>query len=1440
MSSSDATLTTATSTRRAAAADGKPQVHQMFHAAAARHAASPAIVSARGTLSYRQLAARALAIGQQVRAQGAEPNTLIGLWLDDSADVVAAMFGVLQAGCAFVPLDPTEPRTRLGRQLAEVGVGTLVTDRTLLAEIPDLVAEGRAPRVLCLGPAPAPDGIDDGRFESLRMIDPDAPVAEEAEVVRSGDALAYVVFTSGSTGRPKPIGGRLKAIDHFVRWEIDLLGVEASWRFSQLVSPAFDAFLRDALVPLCAGATLVVPPDRDLVLDGARLVEWLRDERIDLVHTVPSLMRGMVGPGVPTRGLPDLRHLLLSGEPLLPIDVERWLDHHGDSAELINLYGPSETTMVKLFYRLRPEDRDRESIPIGRPMPGARAIVVDARNQICAPGTVGEILIRTPFRSLGYLGQDERTRQVFVPNPFSDNPRDIVYRTGDLGRLLDDGDIEILGRQDQQVKIHGVRVELAEIEGLLRSADGVLDVAVIDREDTPGQRYLCAYLVAPAEVATEALHARLERELPAAMVPAIFERLAELPRTLSGKIDRRALPAPSAREGAAVAPRDAFEALVMELWHELLGTRELSVHDHFFRAGGHSLLAAQLLTRLRARTGIEVPLRALFEQPTIAGLARRLRGQAPAATDQPALTRAARDPGSPGLPLSFAQQRLWLEHQLDPYSAAYNVPVGLRLEGDPDLAALLRSLDAMVARHEVLRTTFTEVDGTPLQEIAAACPVAIRVIDLASLPEAVRDAEVLALAATTARQPFDLGRGPLWRARLLRLGERSHVALFTLHHIVSDGWSAGVLVGELSALYGAQGDPAQANLPVLSVQYADFAVWQRAWLEGDVLQRELSHWERVLAGSLPALSLDLAAPRPARWSGRGAHLQWSLPADVARGLREIALQHDVTLFMTLAAALLALLHQHSGDTDIVIGTEIANRTEVELEPLIGFFVNMLVLRGDLEGNPSVGELLGRVRSAALDAYAHQHLPFDRLVEHMRPDRKGGRTPFFDVVLVLDNAHTPTLELPGLTLSALVVDELTAKFDLLLDVFESEGTLHGVWVYSTDRFDRPAIDRLTVNFTALLARLTNDPTQTLDALTGRAHPERRKSMASSDTTPSFSSFLDVEPEAVRISVEELVHRRTLDPENQLPLVIEPASEAVDLAEWAVQHRDQIEGDLASHGGILFRGFDVVSASGFERFAGAACRSLYGAYGDLPPEQEGEKLYQSTPYPPERSILFHNESSQLDCWPLKQSFFCVQPSREGGETPILDCREVYRRLDPEIRDRFERLQLMYIRTFAPGLDVPWQEFFHSDDRNEVEALCARAGTEIEWTADGLRTRRVSPAVLSHPKTGEKVFFNQIQLFHPFCLGDDVRASMGELFDEEQLPRNVRFGDGSAIPDEVMAEIGDLYDELAVAFSWQQGDILLVDNMLTAHSRRPFVGPRKIVVAMGDMVSLADLDA
>ncbi|HVR96168.1 MAG TPA: amino acid adenylation domain-containing protein [Thermoanaerobaculia bacterium] len=1037
-------------------------IHRMFQQAAEQFGDRTAIETPGRRTTYRELRERANGLAAALLDAGAGPGSLVGLLTDRTEDVAAGILGVLQAGCAFVPLDRAFPAARLESVVAEAQPRYWLASPDQRALAAQLGAETVIP---------------------LDVSSGDGPRAEQAPNVPEADpdSLCYVYFTSGSTGRPKGIAGRLKGIDHFIRWEVEAFGIDDSCRVSQLTSPAFDAVLRDLFVPLVTGGTLCAPADREVVLDGARLVDWIDRERLTLIHCTPSVFRSLLRQDLTADRFPALRHVLLAGEPLLPADVRRWTAVFGDRIELVNFYGPSETTMIKLFYRVRPEDGEARTIPVGQPLPGARVIVLDEEGNPCPPGRVGEIVIRTPYRSLGYFNQPELTAAVFVQNPFSDKPDDLIYRTGDLGRLREDGNLEYLGRRDQQIKLRGVRVEIAPIEEALRSLPGVQDAAVIDRTDPQGDKFLCAYLVLDGDLDADHIRGELAARLPGAMVPSAFVRVETMPRTVTGKLDRRALPDPAKMAGRRsadqVPPRNPVERKLAGLFSELLGVPDVGIRESFFALGGHSLVAAQLLARIRAELGVEVPLGRIFQAATVEALAAEVSLlEARGAAEE----EIHPHPEADSYPLSFAQQRLWLTDQMEEETSFYNLAAALRLRGPLDVPVLRRALDEVVRRHESLRTVFAAERGQPRQVVRPPEPIPLEVVDLSGAPEE----EAGRLVREVTHRPFDLAAGPLLRCALLRLGPEDHVMACAVHHIVADDWSLRLLFHEVAVAYQALSRGEAPDLPALPIQYRDFASWQRERLRDEALAERLAWWHGRLAGAPVFLKVPSDMPRPAVQGFRGALEVWELPAELVGALRERSLAGGGGLFPVFLTAFQILLGVRARQDDFVIASPVGYRDRREIERLIGFFVNTLLLRADLSGEPTLDGLLARARRHVLEAYAHRDVPLDRVIEELAPERTLSYTPFLQAGLnFLDSLDSaPDAEGPAdLELSPFELEPEVSPFELNLILVRTRRSYEARLQYRTDLFTRATIAAMLGEFGRILQQLAERPEQSLAAV-----------------------------------------------------------------------------------------------------------------------------------------------------------------------------------------------------------------------------------------------------------------------------------------------------------------------------------------------------------------------
>ena len=1386
-------------------------IHQLFEAQVEKTPDAIAVVFENQQLTYRELNTRANELAHYLQKLGVGAEVLVGICVEPSLDMLIALLATLKAGGVYIPLDPTYPQERLAFMLKDSQIPVLLTQQHLLKTLPPNYAQ-----VICL----------DSDWENI--------AAHQQNPVDSNinaSNLSYTIYTSGSTGKPKGVQITHRSVVNFLTAMQQKLQLTNIDNLLSVTTLSFDIAVLEIFLPLTTGAKLILV-SREVATDGIQLLQQLNNSAASVMQATPATWRMLLDAG--WEGNSQLK--ILCGGEALPQNLASQLCQR--AASVWNLYGPTETTIWSTIHQV---DEREAFVPIGRPIANTQIYILDKHLQPVPVGVPGELYIGGAGLARRYFNQPELTQEKFIPNPFTSDSESRIYKTGDLARYLPNGEIEYLGRIDYQVKLRGFRIELGEIEAVLEQHPAIRQCVAMVREDVPGNQRLVAYLVAE-NISTDELRQYLRQKLPEYMIPSAFVFLDSLPLTPNGKVNRRALPAPENTSwelaSTFVASRHPVEEVLAGIWTQVLGISQVGIHDNFFEQGGHSLLATQVISRIRKTFGVDISLQRLFEFPTIAELAKNIQEASHQGVS--AITPVPRDGN---LPLSFAQARLWLLEQLNPDSGIYNMPAKVCLVGELNVAVLEQSINEIIRRHEVLRTSFTSVDGQPLQVIVPQVQIKIPVVDLQELPKAEQEAEIRHLSIKDFQLAFDFTQAPLLRCTLLQLGEQEHILLFTIHHIVFDGWSKGILIREIAALYTAFAVGEPSPLPALPIQYADFAVWQRQHLQGERREALLSYWKQQLA-NLPVLQLPTTHPRAEVKTNRSASHSFVIPASVVQEVRSLSQKAGVTLFMTLLASFKILLQRYCNQDDIVVGTDVANRNQAEIEQLIGFFINLLVLRTDLSGNPTFLELLQRVRTQTLAAYAHQDLPFDELVRELQPERHLSNTvPLFQVLFVLQNTPTSALQLPGITLNLLELEGRNARFDLALFLTETEQGIEGKWQYNADLFAPDTIILLTNHWQTLINSIVAQPQSRINTLEMLTEAEKAQQTMQQQERKAAKrqKFMAIAPKAVSLSVEQLIKTNYLQEGQKFPLVIQPNSAEVDLMSWAENNREYLETELFKHGAILFRGFNVKLVSEFENFAQTICPNLFAEYGDLPRTGEGGKVYGSTPYPADKAILFHNESSHLHCFPLKIWFYCVQPAAEGGETPIVDCRQAYQLLSPQLREKLATKQLMYVRNFAEGLDVSWQKFFQTTDKKEVENYCRQAGIEFEWYTDnGLVTRQIRPALAVHPKTGESIFFNQIQLHHISYLDTDVRESLLSIFGESKLPRNVYFGDDTPITEEEIAEINAVYQRSQTSFPWQKGDIIMLDNMLTAHGRNPFVGQRKIVVAMAEMTNGTDINS
>ncbi|TCP59316.1 amino acid adenylation domain-containing protein [Tumebacillus sp. BK434] len=1012
-------------------------LHHLFEEQAARTPDLIAAVYGEQELTYRELERRSNQLAHHLQAMGVGPDTPVGVCVERSLELVVALVGVLKAGGAFVPVDTEAPQDRIGQLLEEAQAEVCLTQSHLMSGLPE-----ERSRYVCL----------DSDWAEIATHPADKPHSAVQP-----HHLVSIYYTSGSTGKPKGVANEHRGWVNRMIWNQKEHGLQAGETVLQKTTLTFDDSAVEFFWPLMTGGRIALL-EPGLHRDPKAILEAAVQTQAVLIQFVPSVLRLFLEAVTPEdeQRLSALRSAVSSGEALRP-ELWQLFQERLPGRKLYNLCGATEVSIDSTVHLCTADDLHGEIVSIGKPFANNTLYILDANRQPVPVGVIGEIYYGGVGLARGYWNRPDLTEQAFLPNPFEPGTR--LYKTGDRAYFRPDGAVQFLGRNDDQVKIRGVRVEPGEVEVVLAAHPSVAHTVVMAREDAPGEKRLVAYVVANAATPPTSgdLRRYLKDKLPEYMVPSIFVLIETMPLTPNGKVDRQALPAPEPDQidrAAYVKPGTEAEQKVAAIYADVLNAERVGAQDHFFELGGHSLMAAQVIARLHDAFGIRIPLRTLFEAPAVAELAMRIEElQGEEGAQQILLPEIRKAPRNEPVPLSFAQQRLWLLDALLEEGHAYNIPFAIRLEGELDVQALERAVSELIGRHEVLRTSFDVQDGQPVQVIGPALPYALT-------PQVVGEEEIAGIVQEEEQHLFDLRTGPLVRFRLLQTGRQEHVLLFNIHHIISDGWSSGVMVREVSALYRAFANEALSPLADLPVQYADYAVWQKEWLAAGVLDDQLSYWKQRLGGELTVLQLPTDHPRPARQTHRGATVSFALSEKLTAGLKELSRRHDATLYMTLLAAFQTLLHRWSGQSDIVVGTPVAGRNKRELEELIGFFVNTLVMRTDLSGNPAVGELLSRVRKTALGAFAHQDVPFDSLVEELQPERDMSLSPLFQVMFVLQNTPMPKQELAGVRVSPVQIAPTIAKFDLTLTMEERGRALVGSFEYNSDLFEAATIQRMT--------------------------------------------------------------------------------------------------------------------------------------------------------------------------------------------------------------------------------------------------------------------------------------------------------------------------------------------------------------------------------------------
>jgi amino acid adenylation domain-containing protein len=1022
------------------------------------------------SITYGEIDRRANGVANWILNKGIKKGSLIGILTGDRLEFILAIIGILRAGCVFVPLDTNNPVDRLCVLINTVGLRYIFCDKTNFDKFtPGLVANTLKEPVEFI--------VGAGSYLNEEI----AGNVNKPLVTYRGDDPVYVYFTSGTSRMPKAVLGKNIGLLHFIAWEIDTFGIDETFRVSQFTTTGFDAFLRDLFVPLFSGGTLCIPDD-GIMSNGAEFIDWIDKAAIDVIHCVPSVFR-LIDTTLLTPGhFKKLKYIMLSGERIDVSNLVNWYNIFDRRIQLVNFYGPTETTMIKSYYMIQKSDVEKENIPIGKPIRGTRLIVCNEKMEMCDELIKGEIYIRTPYMTLGYCNDIDLNKERFIKNPFTGKPGDILYKTGDIGRFLLDGNIEFLGRVDRQVKIRGVRIELEEIENLVIKNAAVKEAVVLKKE-TPGHDdFLCAYVTRyetnrqDENLFSDDLMAGLKKILPDYMVPTKIIIVAEMPRLPNGKVDINALPDPlEVTEAEFIPAGNDVEKKLVELWSGILGIEEMkiSIKEPFFSLGGNSLNVMALLAKIQREFNVLFTLGEIFKKNTVEMQAEFIMSSRESKYE--AIVPLEK---KEYYEVSFAQRRIWVLGHIKGASVAFNMPMAFSIEGELNREAFINAFKTLVERHESLRTVFIPEAGEIKQKILAVqdIPFKLESFDIRELQGEERESKALELAAVKSNSPFDLSTGPMFRIGLVRLEDMKYLFLFNIHHIIADYVSMDILIREIFILYAAHREAGSNPLKPLRIHYKDYAAWQNSRLTGKYLEEHRRYWLNCFKDIPPMAELPLDRPRPAVQSYKGGHVEFKVMEPVRQALKNLGEQNGVTLFMTLLSALGVLLYYYTGQDDIVIGAPIADREHVDLENQIGLCLNTIAMRIRLEAEEPFSQLLEKVKRVTRDAMEHQLYPFDMLVEDLALKRETGRTPLFDVMIDMLNLTSPRK--PGinsdLKITPFKTGWETAKFDLTFYIAEGKDTLGIKLEYNADIFEHETVKSIAERCRVLLNEITKNP------------------------------------------------------------------------------------------------------------------------------------------------------------------------------------------------------------------------------------------------------------------------------------------------------------------------------------------------------------------------------
>ena len=1373
-------------------------VIEIFEEQAAADPERDAILFEGRGVSFGELNRRANQLANYLAMKKIPAGQKIGLFAARGPEMIIAILGILKAGCTYVPLNIEYPAIRLQYIIRDAGIKhILYTDKG--AE--GLKRLGESGEIMHLEECLS-SGMD--HFRSIQVP----------------DACAYVMYTSGTTGNPKGIAVSHRNIIKLV-YDRGEIAIKPGDRVLQWSNYSFDGSVYEIFGSLLSGATLCLFRD-EFASDVYELSRVMERCRITVCFLTTALFNAFVD--LRPDALKGLRKILFGGEMVSRKHVGKALSITG-KGKIIHVYGPTETTV---FATAWPIDNWREDgvIPIGKPLSGTTVFVLDIEGQPVPAGIPGELYIGGDGVSLGYLNNEKLNREKFLPDRFSGQPGGRLYRTGDTGRWLSDGNIGFIGRTDDQVKIRGNRIEPAEIEIALMSYPDIREAAVLVRDRGEGEKVLVAYVTALTELSIPQLHLFLEKTLPSFMVPSGIFQIEKMPLSSNGKTDRRLLPETEleiAEPGKnIIRPRDETEKMILAIWEKTLGLKIPGVEDNFFAIGGHSLNALKVISEIHKQLNVRFGLKDVFTNPTVSAMAEQVKNLKKSAYISIPVVEEQEHYAVTG-----SQRGLWVQHQQNGAMPAYNIPAAYVFEGDLRKDLLEKAFVLLIQRHEILRTTFVEVAGEPRQ--CVALPEFYKFsFYYTDLEGTVSQHELVnKIADEEALRPFNLEQLPLLSAHLIRSGDSKHYFFFTINHIIADGWSMELIIHELVTLYNLLRREGAASLRPLPIQYKDYAAYQQRFTTTADLPAE-KYWRRKLEGGTTPLQLPFDFPRPSRKTFNSDAVNVSFDSPLEADIRNFCQANDLSLFAFFAASVHILLYLYTGQHDIATGMPDSGRHHGDLDGQIGLYLNMLVLRSELKDEDSLLELCRKTKKDILETLEYHEYPFDLLVQRLGYKRDMARNPFFDVEVAFTNFNRVISD------KASVLDEIKVslqdteikaggKFDLDF-LFSESDDLGLLLFFNTDLFRKDTITAMAAHLQTIMRKMILAPTTSLKELnlpvkaTVRESPRSRLKGIQSINPRPYSEEQDL----VKVSAIP-----------GSPVTMAPSIPGVNLNEWVKTHRDEVEKLLQLHGGLLFRGFSTHTVDSFELFLQSLSGSIMEyVHRSSPRHSVQNNIYTSTDHPRDQVINMHNEHSYSHQWPMKITFYCHKASTSGGETPIADSRKVLSGLKEATVRKFLDRQVMYVRKTSTGLGMTWQDIFQTTDKKAVEECCRQYKMDFTWADnDSLRMTFIRPAVRYHPRTNEPVWFNHAFFFNPLSLNKSIREVLLDQNNEALLPFRTYYGDGTEIEEEVIEEIKEVYERTRITFPWQEGDILLLDNMLMAHGRNPFQGERKILVGMSE---------